>query len=90
MRFIPSPDHAQHTQILSKYGDIIRRQAWYTADITRASTFDLIDIDNKHDNLPMSLRKMIMEMKNSAQEPLFLTVDKFWDNSVSLVFPKKI
>ena len=32
---------------------------------------------------------MVMEMTTSDGNPMFLTIDKFWDDSVSLVFPKK-
>lgn len=90
MRFIPSPTSVQHSQVLEKYGDIIRRQAWYAAGIARAACFDLTNINAaKGDHLPKSLRRMIMEMCTKDGNPLFITMDKYWDGSTSFVFPLK-
>lgn len=37
----------------------------------------------------VSLRQMVMEMVTKDGQVMFLTLDKYWDNSVSLVFPRK-
>lgn len=89
MRFSPSPDSVQHSQILQTYGDIIRRQAWFSAGIVRIGSNELININSKSDHLPKSLRKMIMEMRTTYDNPMFIALDKYWDKSVSFVFPKK-
>lgn len=90
MRFIPSPTSVQHSQVLDKYGDIIRRQAWFAVGIARAASFDLININAaKGDHLPKSFRSMIMEMRTTDDIPMFITIDKYWDGSTSFVFPLK-
>lgn len=87
MRFIPSPALIQHSKILEYYSDIIRRQAWFHEGITRVATFDVLNIDGRSPPLK-SLRTLLMEMKTTDGKPMFIGIDKCWDDSTSIIFPK--
>ena len=82
MRFIPSPQYVQNTGIYERYSELINRQSWYINCSNKMTSFEITDLDTKASELRCTLREMIMEMKTTQGNPLFLSVDVEWNSGI--------
>jgi len=86
MRFILVPKYTQNTGLHQRYSDLLTRQMWFMQGIDRATSFELTNLDNKSSEMTMTAREMIMGMKNKYGKPIFVSVDKSWDNGTVVTF----
>lgn len=89
MHYIPITSFLQNSGITEKMVDVITRQRWFLAGISTATSNEPTNLDVECSRLRKSLRDFIMEITNSDNDPLFLSVDKSWNGAIVFTFPSK-
>ena len=87
-RFIPLSKYLQNKNEDEVHAKVLNRQRWFISGSTRATSYEIQDLDITHSNIGKSLRAIILEYKAEDGENLFISADLFYDGGISLLFPK--
>ena len=86
-RFIPLSRYLQKKNEDEVHAKVLQRQRWFLSGSTRATCFELQDIDTTHASIGKSIRQIIFEYKVENGDQLFISIDNSYDGGVSLLFP---
>lgn len=87
LRFIPLAKYLQNQNEDEVHAKVLNRQRWFLSGTSRATSFEIQDIDTNHASIGKSFRQIVLEYKAEDGEALFISIDTSYDGGVSLLFP---
>ena len=87
LRFIPLSKYLQNQNEDEVHAKVLNRQRWFLSGTSRATSFEIQDIDTNHASIGKSFRQIVLEYKAEDGEALFISIDQSYDGGISFLFP---